>query len=84
MYTLLTMMVSLRFVYRLKLIYNYLGDPCYIGFTLGQYTVSEGAGSVSVCVNLTCPANKTNSIRMEVYSDDTVTVPRPLASKPIS
>jgi hypothetical protein len=56
------------------------GDPCYIGFTLDQYTVSEGAGSVSVCVNLTCPANKTNSIRMEVYSDDTIAVPRPLAN----
>ena len=54
-------------------------DPCLVGFTMDEYSVIESAGSVSVCVYLTCPHGKTNNITVEVYSDDTHS-PLPLAS----
>ena len=44
-------------------------DPCLVGFTLEEYSVIESAGSVDVCVYLTCPPNKTNNVTVEVYSN---------------
>ena len=61
------------------MVFHCLVEPCVAGFTQREYSVTEGAGSVSVCVNLTCPVNKTNSIELEIFSNDT-TVPHPLSS----
>ena len=59
----------------------FLSDsPCTVGFEADKYTTDEDNGFVEVCINLICPEYITNTVRVEVYSNDS-SIPGLLASK---